>query len=217
MGFGWSGQAPPDSSSIAINPIFSGRMIMGDIGDLKIASGEEGSDRFVYAPTGSGPHEWDYKFINGEENRDPAGFAGVMYINSMVLSEPGARATDGKNLRQWRQKIVWEARAIGGDAKVEFVAGGITWAWDLKTRKTVSLPFGDTLPKLSLGSHSIGRNWTPLEFDLNRAHLAPESFDRVIGAFGFVIKASESKRPVTIEIRDVRYLGSPEPPAPAKK
>ena len=217
-GLGWAGQAAPDSSSIAINPIFTGRMIMGDIGDLQIAAGDGGSDRFVYTPAGGGPHEWEYKFINGEENPAPARFAGVMYINSMITSEPGARSGDGQDLRRWQRRIEWEARSIDDKADVEFVAGGITWAWDLKTRKTVLLPYPDTLPKLSLESHSIGAGptWTHCEFDLAKAHLPPEKFQRVIGAFGFVIKAP-SKRPITIEIRNVRYVGGSGAPAPSRK
>jgi hypothetical protein len=212
-----SAEAAPEGTSITINPIFTGRMVMGDTGDLRMETGEEGSDRFVYTPAGKGPHEWEYKFINGVENPDPAGFAGVMYINSVITSEPGTQSGDGRDLQAWRQKVVWEARSIGGDANAEFVAGGITWAWDLNTKKKGPLLHPDTLPKLSLGSCSVKSAWTHCEFDVAKAHLPAKSFERVIGGFGFVIKAPRSKRPVTIEIRNVRYLGQAGAPAPVGK
>jgi len=210
-------KATADVPSITINPTFTGRMIMGDTGDLRMETGEEGSDRFVYTPEGKGPHEWEYKFIGGVENENPAGFAGVMYLNSAITSEPGTQSGDGFDLREWRQMVSWEARSIGSDVKVEFVAGGITWAWDLKTKKKVPLAYGDTLPKLSLGSYTVKTAWTRFEFDLGKARLQAKSFERVVGGFGFVIKAPRSKRTFTIEIRNVRYLCPEGQPTTEKK
>jgi hypothetical protein len=134
-----------------------------------------------------------------------------MYINSLITSEPGTQSGDGQDLRDWRQGISWEARSIGADVNVEFVAGGINWAWDPTTKRKVRLPQPDSLRALSLGACKLKSAWTRFDFDLGKVGLSAESFKHVIGGFGFVIKAPGSRRTVTIEIRDVRYVGQGPP------
>ena len=168
---------------------FTRQMVMGDIGDVRQQAGNDGSDRFIYTPHGRGPHEWDYKYVAGGLNSEPARFAGVMYVNCVVGSRPGTTNQDGMDMRPWRRKIEWEARVVSGAATIKVVIGGITWAWKNDTHEPYTLPFGDTLRSRDLGSYELKPNWQRFEFDLAGASLKDEELRRVIGGFGWVMPA----------------------------
>jgi hypothetical protein len=200
----------PDSSPFYIDGQFEPSGIMGDIGDVQIKKLEK-STQFRYSTNGKGPHEWDYKYVNGELNPKPAQFGGVMY-----LSPPNnfGNVCGGLDLSPVRRVIKWEARSLKGNVIVEFIIGGVRWAWKDKT--TVTPPYPDSMPRTPLVPRKLTPEWQTFEFDLSK--LQPSDFTRVINGFSWVINWGSNdvnpnddgtgpERPKTfeIEIRNIRY------------
>jgi len=189
---------------------------MGDIGDLKPPARMAGMDRFIYEPMGMGPHEWEYKYVEGALNEKPAQFAGIMY-----LSPPGNFGTDpngGHDLADVADVLRWDARSIEQDVHVEFLIGGITWVWDELARKKVQAPYPDSLPNTSLGAKKLTPQWRTFEVDLRERGRVRGDFRRTIGGFGWVItwaanglEATDDglepteKKTFTIELRNICY------------
>jgi hypothetical protein len=185
---------------------------MGDIGDIKDpAKGPEGV-RFTYKVGGQGPHEWDWKYTNGELNPDPAKFAGVMYLCCGWGEKPGF------DLRAFRRTIAWEARSLSGKVNVEFVIGGVDWVWDEDEKVKVDPPCPDSLRRKPLGTYTLTEVWQSFEVDL--ADIPEGEFLNVIGGFAWAITwgsngiemnptaiPPEPREPKTfvIEIRNIRY------------
>lgn len=98
--------------------------LMGDIGDVRMER-SAGADRFTYETNGTGPHEWDYKYVDGVLNPKPAEFAGVMYLDPP--NNFGQQS--GVNLGGTRHVFSWEARSEESTVNVEFIIGGVVWMW----------------------------------------------------------------------------------------
>jgi len=187
--------------------------LMGDIGDITTVQKNTDGVRFRYETQGRGPHEFEWKYVDGQLNTKPAQFAGVMY-----LSPPNNFGNQpGFDLRATRRVIKWEARSISGPANVEFVIGGVTWRWDHQQKKIVGVDCPDSLERNPLdGIKTLNGEWQSFEVDLS--NLPPEEFSNVIGGFGWVISWGANgveldsstglpKAPKTfeIEIRNIRY------------
>ena len=190
--------------------------LMGDIGDLKPTARMENADQFKYEPLGRGPHEWDYKYVNGILNEKPAQFAGVMYLHPR--GNFGTDAQGGHNLSNVSDILRWEARSVGGEVYVEFVIGGITWTWDEAAREREPAPFPDSLPHTSLGTMKLTTAWQAFSVDLRGRGRDADDFKSTIGGFGWVITwaangveldedgiSPKQKKVFTIEIRNIRY------------
>jgi hypothetical protein len=189
--------------------------IMGDVGDVTIGSGDDGADRFTYVATGRPDHEWDQKYVNGELNRRPAKFGGVMYLSP--ANDWGQSPDAGYDLRGFR-RLVWDARSVNGEARVEFVLGGVNWIWTTREGKweKAAPPYPDTMPALRLGTMKLTGEWQTFEREL--ADQPEQSFRRVVGGFGWVMswgangvepndEGTRAREPRTfvIEFRNVRY------------
>lgn len=197
------------SVPIDLNYYPSGKM--GDINDVTIAQGVNNT-RFIYETKGRSPHEWEYKFVGGKLNPDPAQFAGVMYLEPQ--NNFGTDPTGGFDLRELHRLLKWEARSLKGEVNVEFLIGGVNWVWKNMTR--VPAPNPGSLPKLSLGIRKLTKDWKTFEYYLSQR---PErEFRRVIGGFGWVInwgsngiklnedkKSPDQVKTFEIEIRNARY------------
>jgi hypothetical protein len=204
------GNAP--TFSVDENYVATGKM--GDTGDVTINK-QPDLIRFVYQVEGHGPHEWEYKYIHGKENPQPAQFAGVMYLDPR--GNWGTDPDGGYDLRTCHRAIKWEARTTEGEVNVEFVIGGDKRQWSPKGNE--QYPFPNSIDK-SLGVKHLTAQWQPLgqplEADLSK--LADDRFKRVIGGFGWVIAwdsngvklnkdqtGPEKSKTFTIEIRNIRY------------
>jgi hypothetical protein len=168
---------------------------------------------FEYETTGKGQHEWDYKYINGERNPNPAGFGGVFY-----LDPPNNFGTScgGYDLRKFRRTIRWEARSLSGDVNVEFIIGGIDWIWDERNKQKIKTLFPDSMPRVGLGVKKLTSAWQTFGYDLSDR---PESeFARVINGFSWVISwgmngvrfneertGPDRSKTFKIELRNIRY------------
>jgi len=188
---------------------------MGDIGDvdvLRIA----GSDQFIYEVMGRGPHEGDWKYVNGELNDRAAQFGGVMYLHPP--NNWGTDPNGGRDLHQTRDTIAWEARSLDQEVYVEFVIGGVNWIWDEEQCKKKGAPHPDSMPYTRLVVKKLTADWQSFEEDLKEKGLKEEDFKKVIGGFGWVIswppngirsinegKAPDVVKKFQIEIRDIRY------------
>lgn len=211
------GTTPPDVEMFRVAPYYDPSGLMGDTGDVAVAASPEDVVRFNYETKGRGPHEWDWKFVNGVRNPNPAKFAGVMWLNPP--NAWGDLPECGYDLRRFRGTVVWEARSIGGRVNVEFLIGGVTWLWKQDEHGKwfrSPAPYGDSMPRISLGIRSLSEEWQPFEASLS--DLPEENFTRVVGAFGWTASWSnnavesndEGTAPVepkklTFEIRDLRY------------
>lgn len=212
---------PPDNSEIFfVYPKYHPSGYMGDIGDITVAELPE-AVRFIYEAKGrgapeephKGSHEWEYKYINGELNLNPAKFAGVMYLNPP--NNFGVDPNGGFDLRSIRRVIKWEARSVEREVNVEFVIGGVTWIWDDESRERQDAPYPDSMPRLSLGIKTLTEDWQSFEFDLSGK--PEDDFKRVVGGFAWVISwgsngvqlneegTPEPSKTFTIEIRNIRY------------
>jgi hypothetical protein len=211
---------------------------IGDINDIEILPQSPGLIRFTYTPTGRPPHEWDWKYLNdGSLNPAPAAFGGALYLSP--TNSFGMVKDSGYDLRghwwNWTstfKRLAWEARVISPEVtagrdgaanqtvRVEFVLGGVNWAWvqrDGKGEKG-TVPYPDTMPQMSLGTRELSTQWQAYD-DKGRLLEEPdESFKRVVGGFGWTIRPKstglnsgkvgvDSLEPETyvIEIRNVRY------------
>ena len=198
-----------ESYSISANYDPSG--IMGDIKDVRIEKGDQ-IDRFVYEALGREPHEWDWTYVRGALNHEPAQFGGIMYLSSP--NNWGRQP--GFDLRGVRRVVKWEARSLDEPVTVEFVTGGVTWKWDDNTKEQVLVPHPDSLPRRSLGIKALTRNWNHFEYEFRDV---PEDYFRcVVGGFGWTINWGSNgmqlnkertsplqPRTFTIEIRNIRY------------
>lgn len=188
---------------------------LGDTEDIDIQTGSNAAVRFVCHLQGRGPHEWDYKYINGQENREPARFVGVMFLNP---PDNWGRLPGGWDLRGY-ERIRWQGRSLGDDVAVEFVVGGVTWEWACPSGKweRATVPYPDTLPRVSLGTRTLTKSWQ--EFTVSFRDLGVDTTNDalscVVAAFGLVLKWPPRKspdsgdvlpRPVSeFEIREVMY------------
>lgn len=189
---------------------------MGDIGDVEMLQ-IGGMDRFVYEVKGRGPHEYEWKYVNGELNDRPAQFSGVMYQHPP--NNWGTDPNGGWNLCQTRDSIAWEARSGDQEVFVEFLIGGINWIWDEEQRKRVRAPYPDSMPHTSLGIKKLTASWQSFQADLKEKGLdTDEYFKKVIGGFGWSIswapngiQLNEKERVPNVakkfqlEIRNIRY------------
>ena len=197
----------PPVSSVDVKTGSSDFMVMGDVEDIQFTHGSE-SDVFTYTPTpgGGSKHEWQYKYIDGVPNPNPAKFGGVMYVNDRFPGHPGTNQADGVDLTCCMSHLSWEARSDNQGATVNFVFGGVSWRW--QGNQIADLPYPDTLPVRALGTYKLFENWRSFSFDLRSAGLHELDFKRVIGAFGWTISwpiPPEPGRKYTLEIRNVRY------------
>lgn len=206
------GIAPSNTGTFPIEGKYEPSGIMGDIDDVRIMKSVDFT-RFRYTTTGKGRHEWDYKYDRNELSNRPAQFGGVMY-----LSPPNnfGNVCGGFDLSSVRRVIKWEARSSVGEAKVEFIIGGVTWAWDEDSKKKSTPPFPDSMPRTTLGIKKLTQQWQTFEFNLSDL---PESyFTRVVNGFTWVISwgsndvnlnddgtVPEKQKTFEIEIRNIRY------------
>ncbi len=189
---------------------------MGDVGDITILR-VPGEDQFTYETMGRGPHESDWKYVNGELNDQAAQFGGVMYLHPP--NNFGIDPNGGRDLRATRDFITWKARSGDQEVYVEFVSGGINWNWDEKQHIRKTAPYPDSMPRTSLGTKKLTTDWQSFEARLKERGLDKEEyFEKVIGGFGWVISWSpnsirlnnEGRTPdvvkkLQIEICDIRY------------
>ncbi len=177
--------------------------LMGDTGD--ITEDEEPSNNLVgmtYEAEGRGPHEWEYKYINGKINSNHCRFAGIMLLDGDWGQTRGA----GYDLRGFTT-ISWEARSLSGNVSVQFVAGGANWMWDEKTKTIVGAPYPDSLPNLQLGEPKLTGQWQHFEFRVDKNATAAD-LQAVVAPFGWIISLdSNDGHPgkFVIEVRNISY------------
>jgi hypothetical protein len=195
--------------------------IMGDISDVQIAHLLEG-DRFTYETLGRGPHEWEWKYINGILNPEPAQFAGVMYLDppGNFGRLPGYDMRDCLFLciRRVPRALTWEARSTGGDVIVEFIIGGIVLVRDpIDDRLLVTPPWPDSMPRIVVRRVTLTPDWKSFEYVFGA--LPPDSFKNVVGGFSWVVdwgsngvqlnqerRGAVNPKTFTIELRNIRYV-----------
>jgi hypothetical protein len=197
-----------------------GIMYMGDTGDIQFSKLPSGLG-FVYETNGKGPHQWEYKYLNGKENPSPAQFAGIMLVDG----DGGNKANDGYDLRGYKE-ISWKACAEGGsdfnedgNVVVEFVAGGIDWRINDTAMKKEPVPFPDSLPRQTLGIYSLRKCPETEVISFSLSKMRPGYLQKVIGGFGWVISwapngvaqnsdgtGPEKAKTFKIIISDVRYI-----------
>ena len=206
------GKPVGNSESFLIYPNYDPSGYMGDIGDITVKK-DPAVVGFIYEICGRGDHEWDYKYINGELNPNPAKFAGVMYLNPP--NNWGMESDGGFDLRGFRS-IKWEARSLQEEVNVEFIIGGITWIWDDDNKMRQSALYPGSMPRDSLGIYTLNKNWQ--EFQVNLSDHPEDDFQYVVGGFSWVIDwgsnqvdldnpgtCPEQPKTFTIEIRNIRY------------
>ncbi|HEY6332654.1 MAG TPA: hypothetical protein VI756_25245 [Blastocatellia bacterium] len=201
---------PVDSDSFSVDNNADPVGEMGDIDDVAI-NRQPALVRFDYTTSGRGPHEWDYKYIDGNLNPHSARFAGVMYMDPDSKFGTGCGGYDLTGMHVVR----WKARSLGHDAIVEFGAGGVKWMWQPGGVK-VDPPYPDSLPSMSFGVKRLTGKWKEFEFRLPNY---PEAyFSRVINVFNWTLswKANHVKidkngngpsnpRTFKIELKDICY------------
>ncbi len=204
---------PIYGSSFSVYPSYDPSGYMGDTHDIIV---QRASDTvcFVYETKGQSPHEWEYKYINGELNSNPCKFAGVMYLNPP--NNWGEDPNGGFDLRDARGVIRWEAQSLTGKVNVEFVIGGVTWKWNERTKEKEAVQYSDSMRRESLGIKTLTNYWQPFEVTLS--HIPEEEFKRVVGGFGWVINwdsnnvllneagtGPEEPKTFIIEIRNIHW------------
>jgi Caspase domain len=205
------GRSPGDVSSFSLEQDYSPSGIMGDIDDVQILPGV-GSYIFEYTTKGKGPHEWNYKYVNGQLNPRPAAFGGVFY-----LTPPNNFGTvcGGVDLSEFRH-LKWDARSLSDEVYVEFIIGGINWIWDEIAKKPVEPKYKEKLPRISLGFKRLTSQWQTFDADLSKRP-SPE-LSRVLNAFSWVVPWSangvrfnedhtgpDQQKTFRFEIKNVRY------------
>jgi len=206
------GRSPGKPESFSVYPNYDPSGYMGDTGDIVNVNKDPEGVRFTYEARGRGTHEWQWKYINGVLNPNPARFAGVMYLcpPNNWGQEPGF------NLRAFRRAIAWEARSLSDEVNVEFVIGGINWVWDEEKEVKVSPPCPDSLRRKSLGIYTLTEQWQSFEVEL--PDIPKEEFVNVIGGFAWLITWGSNEiqpnetgtgpkepRTFVIEICNIRY------------
>ena len=214
-------KSPGASNSFNVEQYYKPKQYMGDTGDIKkVAGGTPNPIQFEYTTNGDGPHQWENKYINMESNLNPAQFAGIMFIDS--AGPGGTDPSNGYDLRGYRS-IKWEARSAEDDidVEVEFVIGGVVWNWDEQTKRIIPAPYPDSIKStISMGKHTLTPEWKVFEFVIQNK-LEENSFQCVVGAFGWVItwgdnevnwvlnddgvSVAENPKTFEIEIRNIRY------------
>jgi hypothetical protein len=187
--------------------------LMGDTGDITVERGVD-AVTFVYETLGRSPHEWDWKYVDGELNPAPARFAGVMYLNPP--NNWGSCETGGFDLREVRGKIVWEARSVQGEVNVEFVIGGIEWNWNNEEGTKEDVPYRDSMPRKSLGVQKLTEQWQEYRYDLSK--LPDRYLQCVVAGFGWIASwgsnnvylndegtGPEQPRTLVFQIRNIVY------------
>jgi hypothetical protein len=158
----------------------------------------------TYVAKGRGPHEWEYKYTGGKLNPKPCGFAGIMLLDGYWGQTLGA----GYDLRGFTT-ISWEARSLGGNVFVQFVAGGANWMWSAK-RTIVRAPYPDSLPKVQLMEPELTGQWQHFEYPLNK-HTKAGDLRAVVAPFGWIISLDSNQgnhgQPAkfVIEVRNISY------------
>lgn len=205
------GKLPAGGTSFSISDNYAPSGYMGDIKDIVVEQ-LDGTTRFTYETTGKGTHEWDYTYVGGEINNEPAGFGGVMYLNPP--NNWGRQP--GYDLRDFRRTLKWEARSLTGAVQVVFVIGGIDWEWDhIKKEQNYKLRCPDSMPRKAT-TKTLNEQWQ--SFDMELSNLPPEYFSSVVGGFAWLIEwgsngvtfnkkrdGSETTKKFIIEIRNIRY------------
>jgi hypothetical protein len=203
------GRSPGNLEYFSIYPDYDPSGHMGDIGDIvNVSKGPEGV-HFTYEVRGRGPQEWDWKYIDGELNPNPAKFAGVMYLCCGWGESPGF------DLRDFHRAITWEARSLSGEVNVEFIIGGVDWEWDNTNKVKVTPPCPDSLRRKPLGVYTLNETWQLFNVELT---IPEEEFVNVIGGFSWVITwgsagiqpndqgtAPSDPKTIEVEIRNIRY------------
>ena len=191
--------------------------VFGDLDDVAITNGTEGSTRFVYSPSDNGGrHESNWKYLEeegGKLNPDPPSMGGCCYNNSAWGGDKHA----GWDLRGLRPtKVVWEARSLSDKTiPVTFFIGGDNKVWEVvdNTGNRVLATYPESLsPQYRLGTFDIPKlpkgEWkeftADVVFDENDDRLS-----RVLCAFGWVInpppEAMGTER-YDFEVRRIRYV-----------
>lgn len=201
-----------ESKSFSVTDKYDPSGYMGDIGDILI---EKTPDliRFTYVTQGRGPHEWDWKYINKEENLELARFGGVMLLdppNNWGLIENG-----GYDIRRFKT-ISWEARSIEDNVYVEFLIGGVNWLWNDDTKTKEPTPYPDSLPRTSLGTYLLTSEFQTFQYDLSK--IQDDYLMNVIGGFGWVVSWSSNgvhinddhtapiqSKTIVIEVEQIQY------------
>lgn len=207
--------------SFMVDQSYRPTQYMGDISDIETvgAGSTTNSVIFKYTTNGEGPHEFEWKYVDGKLNANPAQFAGIMFIDSVGAG--GTDTNNGYDLRGYKF-IKWEARSIQSNVKVKFVIGGVTWVWDHETGEKIPAPCPDSLKSavnIQGAGVTLNKSWQEFQFDLTS--LNPESLQHVVGAFGWVITwgdngvnlitsadnivIPENPKTFEIEIRNIRY------------
>ncbi len=205
-----AGKAPLLSSdkSLSVDRSYVASGMLGDIGDVKIGWGEKEVLRFTYEPRGRGPHEWDYKYIDGKPNPEPARQGGVLWLSPANDWGEGERC--GYDLRKLKPNVIkWEARCVGDPVKVRFVIGGVNWKWSKDGRLgwvRTGVPHGDTVSLTHLGIKKLTGDWRSFECRLPDP---PYDFRRLVGGFGWtmLLLGGEGVEELTCEHRVLRGQG----------
>lgn len=202
--------------SFSVDLAYTPSGILGDVGDVRISDGNNGSTLFTYAPRGRGPHEWDRKYVNGKLNKQAAQNAGVLWLSP--ANDFGSTSSSGYDLSQFKPNVIrWEARSLSSPITVKFFIGGVAWKWVQEygvhwTRKPVSYP--DSVPYMELGIRFLDSEWQTFE-----AYLPEKFFDfrRLVGGFGWTASWEDNRidinnhlsREFQFEIRNICYLSIP--------
>lgn len=201
-----------DATTFSVDENYMPTGRMGDIGDVIVTKQPE-FVRFTYLTKGQGPHEWEYKFIQGRENPLPARFTGVMYLDPQ--GNWGTDPDGGYDLRTCHRALKWEARSTDGEINVEFVVGGDKKQWDPRTNERANFPYPNSVSR-NLGAKKLTPQWQQFEADLSK--IPDDRFKRIVGGFGWIMTwdsngvklnkeqtGAEQPKTFTIEIRNVRY------------
>lgn len=199
---GWP--LPGNPSSLQVEQYYTPTGLIGDVGDVTSAHGQEGSVRFSYEAQGRGPHEWEYKYTDGKKNESPAKFAGCVWLHrgNWGLEDAG---WDLRSLRPTR--IVWEARSISRPVTVQFFLGTDAWVWQPDEHGTMTRqtpPWPDSLRQTVLGRFDLTEKWQTFEVPLDFAD-QDERLQRVLGGFGWLVLPGElNSQKYEFEVRAIR-------------
>ncbi len=210
---GFFGRPMGDVTVFSVNENYDPSGLMGDIGDITVANIED-VVTFTYETKGRGPHEWDWKYVDGELSSGIAQFSGVM-----LLSSPNNWGTTAGYDLRGMTSVSWEARSLTGAVWVEFVIGGVTWRWDGDSRQQECVPVPDSMPRISLGKYLLTSSSQSFEYDLSG--LPEEYLMNVIGGFGWTISWGPNDvvlnddrtgpiepRIITIDVSNIQYAQS---------
>lgn len=199
---------PVASKPVDLLTYYSPSGLMGDIGDItKSVQPGKHLVHMTYEAKGRGPHEWDYKYINGGEiNPQPCRFAGIMLLDG----DWGRTARAGYDLRG-SIMISWDARSLSGNVFVRFLAGSENWVWDEKAIAKVDAPYPGSLPNLPLGERELTGQWKHFTYRVDK-NVRAADLQAVIAPFGWIISLDsnqgdhgQSRTFFNIEVRNISY------------